>query len=80
MHQESLPVLFDRVGGFFIELDDLRKRWPDLTPAQRVEAVNTVFLPPGRSKLDKAISDYQTVLDTLYEASSRGCTMKVFMR
>lgn len=79
-HTTNLPVLFDRVGQFFIDLRELQERWPKLSPEARAAAIEAFFRRSSPSRLDDAANDYQTILDTIYDASSRSCTMKTQMR
>ena len=78
MRSEGLLILFDRIGDHVLELLELQERWPTLSPEQRLAAANEIFEPKARIQM--VGNDFQAILDTLYDASARGCTMKVIMK
>ncbi len=69
----NLPLLFDQLGRFLHDLKKLSEKRTKLTDKEFLAEFDKLIEARSDSKLDKALDDYDAIVNTVYYAADRGC-------
>ena len=69
----NLPLRFDRLGGFLYGLKALEEKRAKMTAAEFLAEFDKLMERHSESPFDIAIGDFDTIVNTIYNAGARGC-------